>query len=479
MEEKNIVEALKMLVDYAEDGYMIMDRKGVVLYHNFAYLRAVSMEMESMIGHNLREYIERGDIKRSSALMALEQKKKVSMLTVIRDNKTAFVTSTPVIGKDGVIEMIMTHARDNTELSDLKKQIRMLDEYAAKLDVEGRNGLDYGSEVVVVSKQMQGVFALADKVKSVGSTVMLLGESGVGKDVVAKFIHANGTLKDKPYIAVNCSALPEHLLESELFGYTGGSFTGAKREGKKGLFEAAHNGVLFLDEIGDISPNLQAKLLRAIESKTITRVGDYAAIPVNTRIITATNKNLPKMVKEGTFREDLYYRLNVVTISIPPLRERRDDIRPLIFFYLNRYNHMYNMTKMISKEAMMVLQSYQWPGNIRELKNMVERMVVTSDNDTIGTADLSFFGEWDGDDDFPDTAAGDAAGNAAGREAGDAVSVSINKLMPLAEAVEYMERQLLEKAKAELRTSRKIAKELEVSRATISRKLHKYHINEA
>ena len=220
-------------------------------------------------------------------------------------------------------------------------------------------------------------------------------------------------------------------------------------------------------------------MLRAIESKTITRVGDYAAIPVNTRIITATNKNLPKMVKEGTFREDLYYRLNVVTISIPPLRERRDDIRPLIFFYLNRYNHMYNMTKMISKEAMMVLQSYQWPGNIRELKNMVERMVVTSDNDTIGTADLSFFGEWDGDDDIPDTATGDAAGNAAGREAGDAVSVSINKLMPLAEAVEYMERQLLEKAKAELRTSRKIAKELEVSRATISRKLHKYHINEA
>ncbi len=473
MKEQNILEALKMLVDLAEDGYMIMDREGCVSYHNTAYLRAVSMDMESMIGHNLREYIERGDIKRSSALMALEQKRKVSMLTVIRNDQTAFVTSTPVIDKDGNVEMTLTHARNNTELTELKRQIRLLEEHAEKRDFEGRSGPDYGSDVVVVSRRMQTVFELAGKVKNVGSTVMLLGESGVGKDVVAKFIHGSGTYKDKPYIAVNCSALPEHLLESELFGYTGGSFTGARREGKKGLFEAAHNGVLFLDEIGDISPNLQVKLLRAIETKTITRVGDYTAVPVNTRIITATNKNLSKMVREGNFREDLYYRLNVVTISIPPLRERSDDIRPLLLFYLNRYNHMYNMVKKISREAMAVLQSYRWPGNIRELKNMVERMVVTSDNDTIETADLMFADEWEWEKetDMNKYEGNDGEGMAA-------VSVSISRLVPLEEAVEYMERKLLTKAKAELHTSRKIAKELKVSRATISRKLQKYHIKE-
>ena len=292
---------------------------------------------------------------------------------------------------------------------------------------------------------------------------MLLGESGVGKEVVAQYIRNNSIFKDKPFIAVNCSAFSEQLLESELFGYVGGSFTGANKEGKKGLFEAAEDGILFLDEIGEISPRIQVELLRTLEDKSICRVGDYQRIPIHARIISATNKDLKQMVQEKKFREDLYYRLNVISISIPPLRQRTDDIFPLLLFYLHKYNQMYDTDKRFTKAAIQRLQRYNWPGNIRELKNLVERLVVTSGGDLIRESDL-----------LPLRLEQNASEVDVGE---NAMSLQFDQLVPLDYAVEEVEKQLLLMAKKKYVSSRKMAQHLKVSRATVCRKLKKYNIS--
>lgn len=466
MEYSVDLKTFKDLVDKADNGYMIADGEGRILYTNQAYLRAVS-QMKTMVGHYMQEYIDCGHIKRSSLLMAIEQKRKVSMITVTRGvngPKTAYVSSTPYLDEEGEVYRVITQARDQTELEDLKEQVRLLENQIDKNKLQGGDKPDYGPSVVVVSAQMRSVMELAKKIKDVNSTVLLLGESGVGKEVIVQYIHQNSIFKSKPFIAVNCSALSEQLLESELFGYVGGSFTGANKEGKKGVFEAAQDGILFLDEIGEISPQIQVKLLRALEDKSICRVGDYRRIPINVRIISATNRDLKKLVREGQFREDLYYRLNVVSIHIPALRQRADDILPLILFYLQRYNRMYAMNKRFTRAALQTLQKYAWPGNIRELKNVVERLVVTSSGDLIRESDLLPLN-------LEDSRFGDIPVESL-------FSVQVNDLVPLEYAVESVERQLLLLAKQKYGASRKIAQHLKVSRATVCRKLNKYHIQD-
>lgn len=453
MAHKLCLEDFKALVDRADDGYMIADADGVYLYTNKAYLQAVGIDRD-VVGDRMQDYIDRGDIERFSMLMAIEEKKQVSLLSTVRGKQTIYATSKPIFDQDGNITKVFTHVKDVTESENLRKQVRTLENLGK--GVQSQEASEYGNGTVVGSRKMQEVFDLANKVKDfLSSTIMLLGESGVGKDVVARYLHQYSALKKGPFIAVNCGALSEQLLETELFGYVGGSFTGANKAGKMGLFEAAQGGTLFLDEIGDVSPGLQVKLLRAIENRTITRVGDYREVPISTRILTATNKNLPNMIASGDFREDLYYRLNVVTITIPPLRERKDDIQPLLLFYLKLYNEMYNLNKSMSKDLLRTLNNYAWPGNVRELKNVVERLVVTSDNDIIGKCDLPRSRE---------------------ETTGEPISVSVNAIVPIEQAVSCVERKLLQKAWQELGTSRKIAEALEVDRSTISRKLLKYHI---
>ncbi len=218
---------------------------------------------------------------------------------------------------------------------------------------------------------------------------MITGESGVGKEVVANFIHLENSLKkNKPFVAVNCGAIPENLLETELFGYCDGAFTGALKGGKNGLFEAANGGTLFLDEIGEMSLNLQVKLLRALETRTITRVGAANAIPVDIRVIAATNKNLSQCVANGTFRDDLYYRLNVVSLEIPPLRARTADIAPLALKFIHKFNRLYGQNKKFTYEVMKEMENYPWPGSIRQLKNVIENMVVVSNNEFLQINDL-------------------------------------------------------------------------------------------
>ena len=231
---------------------------------------------------------------------------------------------------------------------------------------------------------------IIDTIKSVANTpatVLLTGESGVGKEVFAKAIHNLSDRKDKPFIKINCAAIPEDLLESELFGYEKGAFTGATTT-KKGKFELADGGTIFLDEIGDMPLLLQSKLLRVLQEKEIERLGGSKPIKVDVRIIAATNKDLEKMVREGTFREDLYYRLNVIQIHIPPLRERREDIPVLIYYFLDKFNKMYGKNLSISDELVETLTSYDWPGNIRQLQNTIERMVILAKNPVLTEEDL-------------------------------------------------------------------------------------------
>lgn len=449
------LEVFKTLIDNATDGYMIADGDANILYTNDAYINIVSIEKEIMVGHNIREYIERGEIKRSSLLTAIEQRKEISITTVIREQRVVFVTSTPIFDEKGNISKVLTLAKDYTEYERMKRELKNVEMFLDRAHRFEDTYFEYGKKIIAVSDEIKNVFELARRVLNVDTNVIILGESGVGKDVVAKYIHENGTRKNGPYIAINCSAIPEQLLESELFGYAEGSFTGATKGGKKGIFEAARGGILFLDEIGDISLNLQVKLLRAIENRTIKRVGDHTAIPINVRIITATNKNLEEMVLNKQFREDLYYRLKVISIYVPPLKERKEDILPLINFYLEQYNRIYSLDKKFSSNSIEYLIKYNWPGNIRELKNVIERLIITSNNEIIREDELGLIQKANENEEN---------------------IIEVKKIMRLRDAIEGIERKLLTMAKKEYKTSRAISKVLGIDHTTVSRKIKKYRI---
>lgn len=293
---------------------------------------------------------------------------------------------------------------------------------------------------------------LALRLASVDSTVLITGESGVGKGVIAKLLHENGARKEFPFITVNCGAIPESLIESELFGYERGAFTGSRIEGKKGLFEAAQKGTIFLDEISELPLNLQVKLLQVIQDREFTRVGGVNRIPVDVRIISATNKDLHLLVKSGKFREDLYYRLNVVPINVPPLRERPEDILPLIQSNLEKYNNQLGENKTLEPAALAVLLHYSWPGNIRELQNIVERLILTTRDNLITEENLPVFI----------------------RTSAEAQPVQSMEHTSLRASMERAEKEVLTRALAEYKSTRAIAKALQVSQPTIVRKLHKY-----
>ena len=278
------------------------------------------------------------------------------------------------------------------ELEEIRQRVASLLKLAAltqeneslrrRLASEGQFG-----QMIGRSAAMRRAFELADRVAPAGSSVLLLGESGTGKDLLAQEIHARSPRNGKPFVAVNCAALPETLIESELFGYERGAFTGAAQQ-KKGRFEQAHGGTLFLDEIGDMNPVTQSKVLRALENRTIERLGGAQSIPVDVRVISATHRNLPAAIREEKFREDLFYRLRVVTIDLPPLRAHKEDIAALSEAFLQLHSARLGRSARLSKEALTAMERYDWPGNIRELKNAMERSLVLSRKDILDVSDL-------------------------------------------------------------------------------------------
>lgn len=307
------------------------------------------------------------------------------------------------------------------------------------------------------SVQMKRIYELIERVSTTDATILLHGESGTGKSMIAKLLHNLSGRSNGPFIAVNCAAIPEQLLESELFGYEKGAFTGATAS-KPGKFEAAHNGTIFLDEIGEVPLSLQAKLLHIVQEKSFIRLGSNQVKQVDVRIISATNRNLKKMVEEGTFREDLYYRLNIVDIQIPPLRERKDDIPLLVEEFLEKHRNKMNKNFQVSPQLLKILVDYDWPGNVRELENAVERAIVLCDGENLSIQD------------FPSRIQGFSQTNTV-----TSASLSFDKGKTLPEKLEEIERQIIlhviEEHHGQISSA---ARELGISRQRLFYKMNKY-----
>ena len=378
---------LRNLIDSSYDGITITNAQANTIWHNKSFLRISGLTPDQLNGYNLYDIIKNGWLQNASALDAIHQKKTVNTIVKYPTGIETLVTSTPIFDPENNLLYVISNIRDITELNKLK---RALDEttaltksYQQTLQEVQLSNMD-GSQIIFRSPIMEKIVSLANKFSTVDTPILILGESGVGKDVLANYIHYISDRNTKgPLVKVNCGAIPEHLLESELFGYEAGAFTGAGRHGKAGLFEVANKGTIFLDEIGDMPYSLQVKLLGVLQDMKIQRVGGTKSIPIDVRVIAATNANLQEMIKERRFREDLFFRINVLSLNIPPLRDRAEDVFVLSVHFLNFFNNKHNRTKTFSPVLMNLLLEYQWPGNIRELKNLVERLVVISDDDVI------------------------------------------------------------------------------------------------
>lgn len=381
MKKFSAEEILEALNTHYDESIFITDNEGNVIYVNKLGADRLGSSREYLIGKNVRELMKEGMYVNSTVLAAIETKKPYTgHLANYGQNKNDSVShSVPVLDKNGEVTMVVTNNMSKERSEEWEAIMRK--ELAANEKLQRE--LDYlrdskNKEVISNSPAMQAILKSVDILAPTDSSVIILGESGTGKDVFAKYIHKHSDRADKAFISVNCAAIPEDLLESELFGYEKGAFTGALSKGKIGLFEAAEGGTVFLDEIGDMPIQLQSKLLRTLENKEIRRVGGVESIPIDVRIICATNVDLEKQVKEKKFRQDLYYRLSVFEVKIPPLRERQEDIIPLAEYFLDNLNEKYGEKKRLSEVAKRTMLSHDWPGNIRELRNVMERIFVIS-----------------------------------------------------------------------------------------------------
>ncbi|PLR87213.1 sigma-54 interaction domain-containing protein [Bacillus sp. V33-4] len=450
---------LKAIFDTSYDVIYVSDADGNTLRVSSACEKLWGKKQADLVGRNVLELEAEGIYKPSITRLVLEKGEKISTIQVTKTGRRLMVVGTPIKDENGKIVRVVNASRDITEVSKLNAEIdemkQLINGYKLEL-MELRKETTQQKQIIFNSRDMEKVFDLAERVAQVDSTVLILGESGVGKEVIANYIHRSSNRDDKPFIKINCGAIPEDLLESELFGYEKGAFTGANREGKMGLFEAANEGSLFLDEIGEMSLQLQVKLLRVLQEQEVMRIGGTKSIGVNVRIITATNKNLKEEIKKGKFREDLYYRLNVVPLLIPPLRKRREDILPLVIHFVDYFNRKYNKNKTFAPALMDSLQQYDWPGNVRELQNIVERLVVISDESVVTPV---YFSEIM----VPRSINQD--------------KVQVLDILPLKECTELAEIQLLKLAKERFNSTVKIAKALNVNQSTISRKIRKIELH--
>lgn len=382
---------LEAIFESSEDGLYITDGNANTIRVNGAYERITGLSRKNLVGKNMQTLVSEGVFDYSVTLKVLEKGRQVNMLQHIKGGKQVMVTGTPIANTQGDVSLVVTNVRDITELNQLRVELedsRLLSSryYQSILEQEGLGQML--RDMVIRSKEMLKVVHRAVKVASSDLSVLIIGESGTGKTMLARAIHQMSTRKDRPFVKINCGTIPESLVESELFGYEKGAFTGARSEGKAGLIEAARGGTLFLDEIGELKLDLQVKLLEVIEEKTFTRLGGAKTVDVDVRIIAATHRNLAEMMNENLFRQDLFYRLNVVPIDIPPLRERKEEIPVLAQKYLEEFNQKNRTRKRLSAEVVNSLQVFPYPGNVRQLLNFLGQMAVMSELDTIGMEDL-------------------------------------------------------------------------------------------
>lgn len=368
------------IVESSHDEIFVCDRDGYMIYCNKAFESNYGIDREDMIGKTAMFLNEAGYSNQTPIPAVVKHKKKVSMEQKTITGKTLIITATPVFDENGDIEFIVENSRDISELNSIKEKIKLYENTISSFNKS--QSLIY-NDTTIKGSSMKSILEIAKNVAKTNVNVLLLGESGCGKTTLAKHMHLNSKRAGKPFITINCSTISPNLLESELFGYEGGAFTGANSKGKIGLVELANEGTLFLDEIGDIPKELQSKFLQLIQDKTFTSVGGVKTKKVDIRFISATNVDLINSINQKKFREDLYYRINVVELKIPPLRDRKEDLLELIFHFFKKYSNIFNLDKSMSTEVINVLLNYNYPGNMRELENIIQNILVTSSSDYI------------------------------------------------------------------------------------------------
>lgn len=436
------IDMLEKILDNASNEIYVLDENRRIVFCNKVFENHYGLKRSEVIGKANEEFFKQGYWTPSIVPLVFQEKKAVTIKQTTYYGGELVTTAIPLLNTAQEIELVVITAHEpNYKKISYSNEQRNQDDN----DIHAPE-----SPIVTNCEKMKNLLAFCSKIASVDSTILIQGESGTGKGVFAQYIHGLSQQRLGPFLAINCAAIPEELLESELFGYSQGAFTGASKAGKIGLIESAHNGTLFLDEIGEISPKIQAKLLQVIQERQFLPVGGREMKKVNIRIITATNRNLLDMVEKKLFREDLYYRLNVIEIKIPPLRERTEDIIPLTYYFLNKFNHKYGVDRLISQECLDLMIGYSWPGNVRQLENIMERLVVTTDS-MIGVQDLP-----------------EMIYQQAKAHSHSSFPASFD------EAVEKMERELIVNSYKKWGSSRKVANDLHLSQTRASKLIRKY-----
>jgi PAS domain S-box-containing protein len=382
---------LELILENMFGNVFVTDQNGTLIYLNSSAASSLGTTKAHILGRTVYQLLDEGILNRSFTAEVIEKRAGVTGVSTSGAGIELLTTSKPIFDSAGNIVMIITYSQQtpfmDSFLDAVNKEKQENAKYRQAFEYLGASKIRL-NKLVINNGTMKRIFETIDLVAKTDSTVVLYGESGVGKDVIASYIHQNSLRSKEPQIPVNCAAIPKELMESEFFGYTRGAFTGANEKGKPGIFELANKGTLFLDEIAEFSLDLQAKLLRVLETGEVSRIGSTGAIQkTDVRVIAATNKNLPSMVRKGMFREDLYYRLSVIPVTIPPLRDRKDEIPLLANVFLDQFNRKYAYNKTFSEELIEDFVNYRWPGNIRELKNVVERLVLTTHDDVLTAFD--------------------------------------------------------------------------------------------
>ena len=464
------------ILDALEDPIHIIDTDGILVFANLAWEKLIGLPRESAVGLYINDAISRGNqgfyfsiekdedsraaqfthfdqkLFDSIALTALKKRKRVSMFAYSSSKNRFMLTSIPLYKGDR-LQYVLTWCRDLTNFSQLCDDLQSAIEKNKLIseELEFYRKMTTSQNMIGKCPQMIALMKTVEYVVGTDATVLITGESGVGKEVLTNEIYQRSGRKGKPFIRVNCASIPESLMESELFGYERGAFTGAVKS-KPGMFELANHGTLLLDEVGELPRALQPKLLRALQEREIIRVGGISTIPVDVRLIAATNQDLEAMVEGGTFRRDLYYRLNLIPLHIPPLRERGDDIPLLAVHFLEKFNAKYGKKKELTDEAMQIMKEYPWPGNIREMENLLERLVIIGEEHWLTAPRLMAI-----------------------LENGDGAALRLDPSgASLKDMVADYEKKLLKEALTRYGTTYKTAQALNTSQPTVARKAKLY-----
>ncbi len=451
---------LDTIIDSSSDGLFVCDAQANVIRMNPASEAIHHVVAADIIGRNMRELVEEGFIDRSAALEASQTLQTVSLLQDKRGQKLISI-ATPVFDDQGALIRVVVSERDIAAIDRLQRELEeqqaigdhLRDQMLAMQQVQ----LDR-HQIVARSPSMIRIFEQAVKVARAESSVLILGESGVGKGLVVDWIHQNSRRSAHPLIKINCGAIPESLIEAELFGYVKGAFTGAQSGGKPGHLEMADGGTLFLDEVAELPLASQVKLLRFLEDGNLTRLGETRSRALSVRILAATHQDMEQMVAEGRFRLDLYYRLNVIPLHVPALRERPDCIVPLIQHYMEQFGAKAGTARRLTRKALEALTAYPYPGNVRELMNICERLVVMADTEVIDVPDLP-----------PAVRAGGA------RQGLDLHDLPPD--LPLQEVLNHVERALLLQAQTRCANQVEMARLLGINQSTVARKLRKHGLS--